>query len=108
MAKEEAIMKTEDTMQQEVLEKMETEEAVTVFPKEEMLTLQPTQDTENKLQPEDIAWHEVQSATRTRKILTGMLSGIEKLENDTFIAVVYFKGIRVIIPLSELFVAKFP
>ncbi|HIT87148.1 MAG TPA: S1 RNA-binding domain-containing protein [Candidatus Coprocola pullicola] len=104
MAKEEAIMKTEDTMQQEVLEKMETEEAVTVFPKEEMLTLQPTQDTENKLQPEDIAWHEVQSATRTRKILTGMLSGIEKLENDTFIAVVYFKGIRVIIPLSEMMI----
>lgn len=55
-----------------------------------------------QLSPEDISWHEVQSAFRTRRILTGILSGIEQLENDSYIAVVYYKEIRVVIPITEM------
>ena len=50
----------------------------------------------------EIAWHEIQNAHRTRKILTGMLGGVELNEVGKTIAVVEYKGYRVLIPMSEM------
>lgn len=50
----------------------------------------------------DIVWHEIQNAFRTRKILTGMLGGIEKTENGGLIAIIYYKDFRSVIPVSEM------
>ncbi|MBP3665004.1 MAG: S1 RNA-binding domain-containing protein, partial [Tyzzerella sp.] len=43
-------------------------------------------------------------AYRTRKILVGTLGGIEKLEGGNTIAIVYYKGMRVVIPLTEMMI----
>lgn len=53
---------------------------------------------------EDIIWHELQNAYRTRKVLTGTLGGIEKLEGGKTIAIIYYKEMRVIIPLTEMMI----
>jgi small subunit ribosomal protein S1 len=53
---------------------------------------------------EDTIWHELQNAYRTRKILTGTLGGIEKMDGGGTIAVVYYKDMRVVIPLSEMMI----
>ena len=50
----------------------------------------------------DIAWHEIHNAYRTRRILTGTFGGIEKTDNGKSIAVVEYKGFRIIIPLKEM------
>lgn len=55
----------------------------------------------------DTAWHEIHNAYRTRRILTGMLGGIEQLDNGKTIAIVEYKGFRVVIPLKEM-VMRFP
>ena len=52
----------------------------------------------------DLIWHELQNAYRTRKILTGMLGGIEKTENGRLIAVIYYKDFRAVIPVSEMMI----
>ena len=52
----------------------------------------------------DLIWHEIQNAYRTKKILTGMLGGIEKTENGSLIAIVYYKEFRTIIPISEMMI----
>ena len=52
--------------------------------------------------PEDLAWHELVNAQRTRKILTGSLGGIERLDGGWVVAVVYYKGCRVLIPMEEM------
>ena len=43
-----------------------------------------TLDSDTKLETaqsiSDLTWHEIQNAYRTRRILTGMLGGIEKTE----------------------------
>ncbi len=57
-------------------------------------------DTEENLA--DIAWHEIQNAYRTRRILTGYLGGIEQTEAGKTIAIVEHNGFRVIIPLKEM------
>lgn len=53
---------------------------------------------------EDIIWHELQNAYRNRKVLTGTLGGIEKLEGGKTIAIIYYKEMRVIIPLTEMMI----
>ena len=55
----------------------------------------------------EIAWHEIHNAFRTRKILTGMLGGIETLDSGNVVAVVEYKGYRVIIPIKEMAVLKY-
>jgi len=55
----------------------------------------------------EIAWHEIHNAFRTRKILTGMLGGIEVLDSGNTVAVVDYKGYRVIIPVKEMAVLKY-
>lgn len=53
---------------------------------------------------EDEAWHELVNAYRTRKILSGNLSGIERLEGGWVVAVVYYKGCRILIPMEEMMI----
>ena len=50
----------------------------------------------------DIAWHEIHNAYRTKRILSGTFGGIEKTDNGKSIAVVEYKGFRIIIPLKEM------
>lgn len=53
---------------------------------------------------EDMVWHELVNAQRTRKILSGTLSGIERLEGGWVVAVIYYKGCRVLIPMKEMMI----
>lgn len=69
-----------------------------------ILTLTADAEIETPETREDTIWHELQNAYRTRKILTGSLGGIEKLEGGGTIAVVYYKEMRVVIPLAEMMI----
>ncbi len=50
----------------------------------------------------DIAWHEIHNAYRTRRMLTGYLGGLEQNEAGKTVAVVEYKGYRVLIPFKEM------
>ena len=54
-----------------------------------VLTLSADGEIETLQSREDTLWHELQNAYRTRKILTGHLSGMEQLEGGGTKAVVY-------------------
>ena len=69
-----------------------------------ILTLSADAEVETQESREDTIWHELQNAYRTRKILTGTLGGIEKMEGGGTIAVVYYKEMRVVIPLAEMMI----
>ncbi len=69
-----------------------------------ILTLNADTEVETQESREDTVWHELQNAYRTRKILVGTLGGIEKLEGGNTIAIVYYKGMRVVIPLTEMMI----
>ncbi len=56
-----------------------------------VLTLDSDAVLETAQSKADLIWHEIQNAYRTKKILTGMLGGIEKTENGSLIAIVYYK-----------------
>lgn len=69
-----------------------------------ILTLNADSEVETQESREDIIWHELQNAYRTRKILTGNLGGIERMEGGGTIAVIYYKEMRVVIPLTEMMI----
>ena len=69
-----------------------------------ILTLTVDAEVETQETKEDVLWHELQNAYRTRKILTGNLGGVEKMEGGGTIAVIYYKEMRVVIPLSEMMI----
>ena len=69
-----------------------------------ILTLNADSKVETQEIREDTIWHELQNAYRTRKILTGILGGIEKMEGGGTIAVIYYKEMRVVIPLAEMMI----
>ena len=50
----------------------------------------------------DLIWHEIHNAYRTRRILTGFLGGIEQTDAGKTLAIVEYKGFRVVIPLKEM------
>lgn len=52
----------------------------------------------------DAAWHEIHTSYRSRRILTGILGGVEETETGKTLAVVDYKGFRVVIPLKEMLV----
>ena len=45
---------------------------------------------ESMEEQEEARWHQLLNAHRTRKIMTGQLGGIEKLESGWMVAVTYF------------------
>ena len=74
---------------------------------DQILTLEAGAEVETEESTSDIAWHEIHNAYRTRRILTGFLGGIEQTDAGKTIAIVEYKGFRVIIPLKEMSV-NFP
>ncbi len=69
-----------------------------------ILTLNADSEVETPESREDTIWHELQNAYRTRKILTGSLGGIEKMDGGGTVAVIYYKEMRIVIPLSEMMI----
>lgn len=69
-----------------------------------ILTLSADAEVETRESKEDLLWHELQNAYRTHKVLTGNLGGIEKMEGGGTIAIIYYKEMRVVIPLSEMMI----
>ena len=67
-----------------------------------ILTLEAGADVDTEESLADIAWHEIHNAYRTRRMLTGTLGGLEQTDSGKTIAVVEYKGFRVIIPLKEM------
>lgn len=67
-----------------------------------VLTIRSREDVTTESEQEDITWHEIRNAYRTRRILTGKLGGIEQTDNHKTIAIVDYKGFRIIIPLKEM------
>jgi len=69
-----------------------------------ILTLENDAAVETQKSKEDLIWHEITNAYRTRRILTGILGGIEKLEGGATITIVYYKNFRVVIPITEMMI----
>lgn len=75
-------------------------------PNASILTLEVRGEVETKSDRDDIIWHEIHNAYRTRKILTGQLGGVEQMENNKTIIIVDYKGFRVVIPLKEMMIER--
>ena len=71
---------------------------------EGILTIDVDAHVDTPQEQEDARWHQLQNAYRTRKILTGTLSGIETLESGWVVAVTYYNGFRIIIPMEEMMI----
>ena len=71
-------------------------------PSKTVLTIDAYSDVQTQQDVDDAIWHDIQNAYFTKRILTGILGGIEKMENGTEIAVVHYKGFRIAIPLKEM------
>nr|WP_300789107.1 S1 RNA-binding domain-containing protein [uncultured Acetatifactor sp.] len=69
-----------------------------------VLTLEARGEVETEESREDAIWHEIHNAYRTRRILTGQLGGIEQTDNGKTIAIVDYKGFRIVIPLKEMMI----
>lgn len=69
-----------------------------------VLTIDVDSRVESMEEQEDARWHALLNAHRTRKILTGELNGVEKLESGWVVAVTYFNGFRIIIPMNEMMI----
>ena len=69
-----------------------------------VLTLEARGEVETEESREDAIWHEIHNAYRTRRILAGQLGGIEQTDSGKTIAIVDYKGFRVVIPLKEMMI----
>ena len=69
-----------------------------------VLTLESRGEVETEGAREDVIWHEIHNAYRTRKILTGQLGGIEQTDSGKTIVIVDYKGFRIVIPLKEMMI----
>ena len=79
---------------------------VKALKEDSILTINAGADIQTQEDLAEIAWHEIHNAYRTRRILTGMLGGIEEMGSGNTVAVVEYKGYRVIIPIKEMGVLK--
>ncbi len=71
---------------------------------EGILTIEVDSHVETPEEQEDARWHQLLNAYRTRKILTGQLGGIEKLDSGWTVAITYYNGFRIIIPMDEMMI----
>lgn len=69
-----------------------------------VLTIEVDSRVESLEEQEDARWHQLLNAHPTRKILTGELGGVEKLESGWVVAITYYNGFRIIIPMSEMMI----
>lgn len=66
------------------------------------LTIVAHEEIQTPEELEETAWHEIKNAYLSRRILSGILSGVETLEGGSSVVVVYYKQFRVVIPASEM------
>ena len=69
-----------------------------------ILTIAARDSVETPEEQEATAWHEVRNAYLTRRILTGMLGGLERTDGGQPLAIVYYNDYRVVIPYSEMMI----
>lgn len=69
-----------------------------------VLTIESRGAVETAETREDVIWHEIHNAYRTRKILTGQIGGIEQTDAGKTIVIVDYKGFRIVIPLKEMMI----
>lgn len=67
-----------------------------------VLTIDARDRIQTEEEREEIAWHEIRNAYRTRRILTGILGGVEQTKSGRTLAIVDYKGFRVAIPILEM------
>lgn len=67
-----------------------------------VLTIVAHEEIQTPEELEETAWHEIKNAYLSRRILSGILSGVETLEGGSSVAVVFYKQFRVVIPVSEM------
>ena len=72
-----------------------------------VLTVEAHDDVHTVQQTDEIAWHEIQDAYITHKILSGTLAGLERNEAGSSIAIVQYNNFRVLIPLKEMFISQY-
>lgn len=80
---------------------MANEAEKTLHEMQQVLTIDASGAYETEEDKVELLWHELQNAYRSKRILSGVLSGVEET-NSGSIAVVYYKGQRMIIPVSEM------
>ena len=69
-----------------------------------VLTVEARGEVETEEVRADTIWHEIHNAYRTRRILSGQLGGVEQTEGGKTIAIVDYKGFRIVIPVKEMLV----
>ena len=62
---------------------------------EGVLTIDVDAQVESAQEQEDTRWHQLLNAHRTRKVLTGQLGGIEKLESGWMVAAVSYTHLEI-------------
>lgn len=72
--------------------------------RERILTIDPHAEVMTRQELEDMVWHELENASRTRQILTGKLDHVGRTQNGMDVAVVLYKGVEVLIPPKEMMV----
>ena len=96
----------EEPVKQERPQRIRRVKSVTAVRKrtEPILTIESGDEVETPEERDAAIWHDIQNAYRTKKVLTGMLGGMERLESNKTIAVVYYRDLRVVIPLDEMMI----
>ena len=69
---------------------------------DDILAIDAREDISSEDDTEDAAWNEIYNAYHTRRFLTGTLAGVEDTEANKTIAVLDYKGLRVIVPMREM------
>lgn len=93
----EAMEESAETIQPAAADETEEQEAP-------VLTVEARGEVETEEVRADTIWHEIHNAYRTRRILSGQLGGVEQTEGGKTIAIVDYKGFRIVIPVKEMLV----
>ncbi len=73
-----------------------------------ILTIENRGEVETPEAREEVIWHEIHNAYRTRRMLTGRLGGIETTDSGKTIVVADYKGFRIVIPMKEMMMGRSP
>ncbi len=96
-ARGEVMEESAEAIQPSVMAEAEEQEAP-------VLTVEARGEVETEEVREDTIWHEIHNAYRTRRILSGQLGGVEQTDGGKTIAIVDYKGFRIVIPVKEMLV----
>ena len=98
----EAVEGASEEIIEETAETDDTQEDDGVSEEVPILTIKAGDEAQTENERAEIVWHEIRTSHIARRTLTGMLGGIEQLENGTTVAIVDYKGYRIVIPLKEM------